>query len=216
MSGDEQDWFHGATLVENDEFVGVEDVRVSAAISVTISAPAPAHRLLTVVLSEGDGPVPSLKWNFVFDGIWWKPLAKTPLVASVWQITAVEIGPREQVRFLDAKSIDALPGLQVHGGYIYVLMFAHELIKVGSTANPRQRLECHRREAAAFGAGITHAWLSPLHTGYRETERLLLDFIGSEAAETIRRERFLGVSFSSAVGLACHAFDHLSGVLANG
>lgn len=57
-------------------------------------------------------------------------------------------------------------------GHVYVLAItgAVTYIKIGSTGQPRSRLEALRTEAHRLGGAVTRAWLSPAHPTYRSTE----------------------------------------------
>ncbi|MFJ4569814.1 hypothetical protein ACIP4U_40580 [Streptomyces caelestis] len=57
-------------------------------------------------------------------------------------------------------------------GHVYVLAITGTVtyVKIGSTGQPRSRLEALRTEAHRQGGAVTRAWLSPAHPTYRGTE----------------------------------------------
>ncbi|MEV6726627.1 hypothetical protein AB0M94_37545 [Streptomyces xanthochromogenes] len=72
----------------------------------------------------------------------------------------------------------AVPRQAVAGtGHVYVLAItgAVTYVKIGSTRQPRSRLEALRAEAHRQGGVITNAWLSPAHPTYRGTEAHALE-----------------------------------------
>lgn len=83
------------------------------------------------------------------------------------------------------------PGRDPHrlGGYLYLLGLSSGSVKIGSTRNPRERADYHRRIAAVYGITLGDGWLSPRHANYRDTEQQLiarLPIIGKcHTAETV-------------------------------
>lgn len=86
-----------------------------------------------------------------------------------------------------------LPPAVTDGGYIYVLQFTGDLIKVGSTRNPRKRIRTHHAEAQVFGAQLIDCWLSGPHRSYLDSEAKLIGLARPMATEVRRMEYFIGV-----------------------
>ncbi|MGK5548473.1 hypothetical protein ACSNOH_27640 [Streptomyces sp. URMC 127] len=86
-------------------------------------------------------------------------------------------------------------------GYVYVLAItgAVSYIKVGSTAQPRARLEALRTEAHRLGGAVTQAWLSPAHPNYKTTEAQALTKCRTISPSTSpRSEYFPELDFAAA------------------
>lgn len=116
-------------------------------------------------------------------------------------VTSVAVG--EAVARPDTQvDTSRLPG-HTDGGHIYVLEFNGDdgIIKVGMTANPKQRMSEHAKQAAAFGTCITRMWVSRAHTRYQESEKLLLLATSRRCESMVGQERFFGVSFIDVVKL---------------
>ncbi|MFK0114145.1 hypothetical protein [Streptomyces sp. NPDC091217] len=94
-------------------------------------------------------------------------------------------------------------------GHIYVLAItgAVSYIKIGSTAQPRSRLEALRTEAHHQGGAVTRAWLSPAHPTYRGTEaHALRNCRDISPSTTPRSEYFPDLEFATARREAVKAF----------
>jgi hypothetical protein len=87
-------------------------------------------------------------------------------------------------------------------GYVYILRFSTETIKVGSTQNARDRISTHRSTAAAFGAELTDLWVTHCFDLYQYSERRLLSVASSMATRRYGNEWFTGVAFQDLVALA--------------
>jgi hypothetical protein len=86
-------------------------------------------------------------------------------------------------------------------GHVYVLAItgAVTYVKIGSTGQPRSRLESLRTEAHRQGGAVTRAWLSPAHPTYRNTEALALRNCREISPSTSpRSEYFPGLDFTTA------------------
>ncbi|MFD0196975.1 hypothetical protein ACWHAN_26105 [Streptomyces albidoflavus] len=94
-------------------------------------------------------------------------------------------------------------------GHVYVLAItgAVTYVKIGSTGQPRSRLEALRTEAHRQGGAITHAWLSPAHPTYRGTEtHALQNCRAISPSRNPRSEYFPALDFSTARREAIKAF----------
>ncbi|WP_369169157.1 hypothetical protein AB5J49_15145 [Streptomyces sp. R28] len=94
-------------------------------------------------------------------------------------------------------------------GHVYVLAItgAVSYVKIGSTAQPRSRLEALRTEAHRQGGAVTRPWLSPAHPTYRGTEAHALRNCRSiSPPATPRSEYFPDLEFATARREAVKAF----------
>jgi hypothetical protein len=95
------------------------------------------------------------------------------------------------------------PADRVEGeGYVYVLGFDSQTVKVGYTMDPQRRIARHASTAAVHGAAIRHLWLSGPHADPRINEQALIDFCGARATARIGSEYFAGVQFAEVVECA--------------
>jgi predicted GIY-YIG superfamily endonuclease len=86
-------------------------------------------------------------------------------------------------------------------GYLYVIRFRTGTVKVGQTQDVRRRLAEHRRDAAAFGVGITHVWVSePMQFFVAAEDELIAHCL--KASKRTRREYFHNVDYVAAVEFA--------------
>jgi hypothetical protein len=83
-------------------------------------------------------------------------------------------------------------------GYLYAIHLSTDVVKVGKTRNPRQRIANHIDTAGRFGASVKQVWLSELHENYSQNEQLLIAALGAPA----HGNEFFRVDFSHAVRLA--------------
>ena len=86
-------------------------------------------------------------------------------------------------------------------GYLYVVEFAPNRIKVGRTDQPAPRLASHARHAAAFGAEIRRSWVSKRHAVMARTERELIALC-TKQGEPISGREYFALSFETARTLA--------------
>jgi hypothetical protein len=104
-------------------------------------------------------------------------------------------------------NIDAFPEhkrASGRDGYLYVIQLSTDVVKVGKTRNPRQRIANHIDTAGRFGASVKQVWLSEMHENYSENEQLLITALGVPA----HGNEFFRVDFSEAVRLAA-GFDYV-------
>jgi hypothetical protein len=94
-------------------------------------------------------------------------------------------------------------------GHVYVLAItgAVTYVKIGSTGQPRARLESLRTEAHRQGGTVTRAWLSPAHPSYRGTEAHALAHCRAiSPSSSPRSEYFPDLDFATARREAVKAF----------
>ncbi|MFE8965149.1 hypothetical protein [Streptomyces iakyrus] len=94
-------------------------------------------------------------------------------------------------------------------GHVYVLAItgAVRYVKIGSTGQPRARLEALRAEAHRQGGAVTRAWLSPAHPNYRGTEACALTNCRTiSPSSSPRSEYFPHLDFATAQREAVKAF----------
>jgi hypothetical protein len=91
-------------------------------------------------------------------------------------------------------------------GYLYVIQFDCDVIKVGKTVDPNGRMTQHISEAFAFRASPVKVWFSTPHAGYDASESTLIAYVTRDGdSRKVRREYFHGADFDRAVELAQHA-----------
>ncbi|WP_125491270.1 GIY-YIG nuclease family protein [Streptomyces sp. WAC 04229] len=86
-------------------------------------------------------------------------------------------------------------------GHVYVLAITGGVtyVKIGSTGQPRSRLEALRTEAHRQGGAVTRAWLSPAHPNYRATEAYALTSCRAiSPSSSPRSEYFPDLDFATA------------------
>lgn len=140
--------------------------------------------------------------SVAFLGRWFEVVYRT-FNDYVWQVCAVEAGV--DVRLDTLGDVDMLPCRSDSGGYLYVLELSSRVIKLGMTANPRERLATHIKQAGAFGSRITGAWLSDHHANHKGSEQVALCELAARSTQSFGPERFDGVSFRDAVDIAIAA-----------
>lgn len=91
----------------------------------------------------------------------------------------------------------ALPG----EGYVYVIKFSTDVVKVGQTLDLRRRFAEHRRDASAYGVVITNYWVSPAHDNYLDNEIALIGFCDGFGGRA-KREYFHDIDFDMVVRFA--------------
>jgi len=60
-------------------------------------------------------------------------------------------------------------------GFLYILAFG-DMVKIGQTTKPRNRIAEHRRSSIDRQGPLHRAWISPPHLRPRETERAVVGF----------------------------------------
>lgn len=98
--------------------------------------------------------------------------------------------------------LDLLAHGDLTGSRTYVLLYSNQMVKVGFSANFKQRLSTLRREAARHGNPVVEAWCSVDHLSARFTERQAINFCaaaGSRPASDETGEFFLGVDYQAVI-----------------
>jgi len=89
-------------------------------------------------------------------------------------------------------------------GYVYVVQFSLDVIKVGKTNSPRVRMKIHERDVSRYGGAITSAWLSSAHHGYGESETALIRATAEMGRQLGSVEYFKDCCFADVVDLAAN------------
>lgn len=101
----------------------------------------------------------------------------------------IEASPSGQI------DLSALPtSKRAHVGYIYVVELG-DLVKVGRTTTPRQRVGAYVGDAKVSGKRVKRAWVSQAHLNYWDNEKALLSFGRVKSKTTVRSEYFGGLRF---------------------
>jgi len=95
-----------------------------------------------------------------------------------------------------------LPRTSPLGSYIYVVHFNVDVIKVGLTRKPTDRIGRYRSSLSPFGITIADLWFSEPHGQADDNEALLLEFCRGRAGQVRKREYFTGVDFKEVVTFA--------------
>lgn len=84
-------------------------------------------------------------------------------------------------------------------GHIYVVKFRGSgAIKVGSTFHPRNRIREHQRASLQIAGHDIDVWVSPVHFGYRENEKDLINWCKNKVGVTHRqRIEYFDLPFES-------------------
>ena len=101
------------------------------------------------------------------------------------------------------RTLAELPGRAEFGGYVYVIKFGNDMIKVGRTKDARSRVSGHRKDARTFGTSLARWWVSPLHDGWLENEEALKSLAHELGGTPVSPEYFNGVSFDDLLAKAC-------------
>jgi len=88
------------------------------------------------------------------------------------------------------------------GGYLYVIRFDTDVIKVGMSVAPAGRLRAHHAYSRGLGISITDQWVSVPHKQTLANEKELITFCRANASRTNAREYFVGLDFTSVIGYA--------------
>lgn len=86
-------------------------------------------------------------------------------------------------------------------GFVYVIRFSTDAIKVGQTVEPQVRLNKHRRDAEAYKVHIADYWISPQHANYLTNETLLIERC-QQIGVGVKKEYFHGMDFAETVQIA--------------
>lgn len=79
---------------------------------------------------------------------------------------------------------------QLDPGHLYVIEFASGVVKVGKSADPKERIARHTLLARAHGGDVVRTWVSPEHYRSGESERELIDFCARSGEPVAGREYF--------------------------
>lgn len=88
------------------------------------------------------------------------------------------------------------------GAHVYVIRFTSDVIKVGWSRKPHERLKVHAQAARTYGGGIAEQWISKPHAAAASNEKALIDFCTSQATSVAGAEYFTGLSYSAVVEFA--------------
>lgn len=98
-----------------------------------------------------------------------------------------------------------LPPTATKGGYVYVLAYSNNTIKVGKTRLPAKRMATHVGDAAKFGVVVQRVWMSAPHDSYSGSEQIMLGLAagltGDPEFADKRTEVFPAVDFDQLVDL---------------
>lgn len=88
-----------------------------------------------------------------------------------------------------------LPARATDGGYVYLVKYSNDMVKVGYTQWPIKRFTALRRDADAFSIAVVEWWISGERPDYVELERRLLTEAESISGSAKQREYFDNLSF---------------------
>lgn len=104
---------------------------------------------------------------------------------------------------IDASSFPSRPAeAHAEDGFVYVIKFSDNTVKVGRSKKPDERLQQHRLDGAKFGLTIARWWVSDLHRTFEATESLLTGFARDSGALQGGLEYFTNLSFAKTVEFA--------------
>jgi len=90
-------------------------------------------------------------------------------------------------------------------GYLYVIRFSTDTVKVGQTGDLRRRFSEHRRDADAYGVTIVDFWVSAPHANYLDTEVELIHLCARvRRVKRAKREYFTGVPYDVVLGFTAN------------
>lgn len=84
-------------------------------------------------------------------------------------------------------------------GFVYIVLYADGMIKIGITINPKRRLYQHEHAARVHGNPVAQTWLSRPLIGYEDVETLALEWARSHCVSSPSREYFRGIRYAHAV-----------------
>jgi len=96
-------------------------------------------------------------------------------------------------------------------GYVYVLGYSTDAVKVGmTTQTPTARIATHRSAARAHGVEVTAEWFSQRHAEYQENESRLISYLQRRGAVALsgRGEYTTGVAYSDVVKYAKRSLSY--------
>jgi hypothetical protein len=85
------------------------------------------------------------------------------------------------------------------------LQFSNDVVKVGYTSRPTERMRVHVRAARQMGGQVAQSWVSAPHANARENERRLIAFCAAKAPRTtgaLSGEYFAGINFRDVFAFA--------------
>lgn len=88
----------------------------------------------------------------------------------------------------------SLPVKAAIGGFVYVVKFSTDLIKIGYTKVPQRRILNHHGHALPFDITVTDHWVSAEHAHFLESESRLIGLAKKLGGEARRVEYFKGVN----------------------
>ncbi|MEV8639379.1 hypothetical protein AB0395_47780 [Streptosporangium sp. NPDC051023] len=86
--------------------------------------------------------------------------------------------------------------------HIYVVEMSNDILKVGYSNHPHQRISKHAQNAGAFGAAITAVWVSPPCCNARAAERAMIEYGHASGTAANNNEYFKGLTFSEMIAFA--------------
>lgn len=99
-------------------------------------------------------------------------------------------------------TLHGLPGKSPLGGYLYVIRFSVDIIKVGRTIAPAGRFHTHYSHSRGLGISVTDQWVSSPHSETQRNETSLVEFCQSRAEKVNGREYFAGLRFDEVIRFA--------------
>jgi hypothetical protein len=104
----------------------------------------------------------------------------------------------------DASMFESLRRVKRSGleGHVYVTGFSDGLVKVGQSVDPWRRVSQHARDAISRGSEMLTHWISPPHTCWSHSERLLINFCSLRSGAPARGHEYFAADFNKVVGYA--------------
>jgi len=100
------------------------------------------------------------------------------------------------------RTLDELPGLAERGGYVYALLLANGIVRVGRTEDAREAVTAVRKDARSFGTDLADWWVSVPHAEWLATERALIESCHVLGGRRTGPGSFSGVDFGLLTGKA--------------
>jgi hypothetical protein len=88
------------------------------------------------------------------------------------------------------------------GAHVYVIRFTSDVVKVGWSQKPHDRLKAHNVAARVHGGQIAEQWISKPHAAASANEKALIAFCAQRASSVAGAEYFTGISYSDVVEFA--------------
>ncbi|WP_254400747.1 GntR family transcriptional regulator [Streptomyces sp. AC555_RSS877] len=96
-------------------------------------------------------------------------------------------------------TLRGIPRKSPLGGYLYVIRFSIDVIKVGMSVSPAGRVRAHYGYSTGLGIPVTDLWISEPHEHAERNETQLIKFCCANAEQVNAREYFVGLGFSDVV-----------------